>query len=233
MLKKISAAVLIAAVAIGCTACGAKDSKDTDPAIPSEQSVSEGSAAGNMGSVTGKQIEDFGSGTAEHSESEAKIPDKTGTDAEQSASSEENTGSLEPSIQTEGEGEDGSLNSNGFTLTFGDYKVTVEGCKETLDINNCHALRVEYEFTNNSDAQATFGTSILTTATQGTYRLANTSPSESDSAYSAQLKFVPPGDSITCASYFLLDDTSTDVIINIANMLSSTDSISLTYSFKH
>lgn len=223
MKKKLSAILLITAVAVACTACGSNNNKQEDTTIPSEQAVTEGS--GNMGSVTSDQLESFDSTTTEKTDTDK---DTDNADEGTQAEPEANTGTLSPSEDSESSG---SLSSNGFTLTFGDYTVTVLSCEEVLDVNDCHSLRVEYAFTNNSDSQATFSTSILTTASQGEYRLANTSPADADTEYSAQLKFVQPGESVNCATYYLLNDSSTDVIINIANMLSSTDNMSLTYSF--
>ncbi len=215
-MKKLSAALLCLLIAATCVGCGNKNTtnkKEHKSASASTQT--EGS--GNTGSMTSS---DVGSATQEHSDTEDTNAD-TSKDALTTA---ENTPTDNSS--------DSSLSADGISITYGDYVISVLSCEETTDINNCPALRATYSFTNNSTKQAAFSTTAVTYAYQNDYRLANSSPAAADEEYSAQLQLVDPGKTITCAAYYLLDNTQDDVRIEVTNLLNSSDDVlSLRYRF--
>ncbi len=218
-MKKLSAVLLCLLVAATCVACG-NNNKDTASKKQSKPAASstQDTGSGNSGSMTSS---DVGKNNTEHSDTEDTSADKNTNDALATA---ENT----PNEQ----GSDSALNADGISITYGDYVISVLGCEETTDINDCPALRATYSFTNNSEKQAAFSTTAVTYAYQSDYRLANSSPSGLDEEYSAQLQLVEPGQSITCAAYYLLDNTEDDVRIEVTNLLNSSDDIlSLRYSF--
>ncbi|MDO5547344.1 MAG: DUF5067 domain-containing protein [Eubacteriales bacterium] len=230
-MKKRSAILFLsaaAAVTFLCTACGSQP-EVTDPgsaASQTEQST-------NSGSLTSSDLENFNTDSQEVSDTDTPATDDQSTTSNtlQDIDAEEPDTDTDPTSEDESSSE-GNLSTDGISVTYGDYIIKVLSCKETTDINNCAALRVTYEFTNRSASQATFSTSIVTSAYQNEYRLANTSPQGVDNEYSAQLEFVQPGNSVTCAAYYLLDNTTDDVNIQVTNLLNSSDeTLSLRYSF--
>lgn len=217
-MKKLSAVLLCILVAATCVACGNnnKDTASKKQHKPASSAQAEGS--GNTGSMTSS---DVGSAKEEHADTDDT---NAGSNTNDALTTAENTPTDDST--------DSSLNADGISITYGDYVISVLGCEETTDINHCQALRATYSFTNNSDKQAAFSTTAVTYAYQNDYRLANSSPSGIDEEYSAQLQLVEPGQSITCAAYYLLDNTEDDVRIEVTNLLNSSDDIlSLRYSF--
>lgn len=231
-MKKRSAILLLsaaAAVTFLCTACGSQPEPAADPGSAAPQT--EQSA--NSGSLTSSDLENFNTDSHEISDTDTPSTNTNEEDAASNAVQDIDVGDPDSATDSEEDSSsDGSLSTDGISVTYGDYVIKVLSCKETTDINNCAALRVTYEFTNRSESQATFSTSIVTAAYQNEYRLANTSPQSADEEYSAQLKFVQPGCSVTCAAYYLLDNTTDDVNIQVTNLLNSSDeALSLRYSF--
>lgn len=218
-MKKLSAVLLCFLVAATCVACGNNDTDTTTKKqTKSATSSTQDTGSGNSGSMTSS---DVGKNNKEHSDTDDTSADKNTN----------NTLTTADNTTTE-DSSDSSLNADGISITYGDYVISVLGCEETTDIINCPALRATYSFTNNSEKQAAFSTTAVTYAYQNDYRLANSSPSGLDEEYSAQLQLVEPGQSITCAAYYLLDNTEDDVRIEVTNLLNSSDDIlSLRYSF--
>jgi hypothetical protein len=236
-MKKRSAILLIsaaAAVACLCTACGSQ-SKTVDPGSAAPQT--EQSA--NSGSLTSSDLENFNADSESVSDTDASTKEEENSTSSdlQDIESENSNADVADVDHSDSESETesssgGSLSTNTISVTYGDYVIKVLSCEETVDINNCAALRVSYEFTNHAATQATFSTSIVTSAYQSEYRLANTSPQGVDEEYSAQLQFVQPDESVICATYYLLNNTTDDVDIEVTNLFNSADEmLSLRYSF--
>lgn len=241
-MKKLSSLFVILCVALACTACGSPSTSNTTK-TPADTGSASASAKKqeNNGTVTMADLENSNSPSEEHSDTDNLNPDTPAneqtpedTTSDQAAEPEE-LDADDPSEPEDGESEEtsGTLSADSISVTYGDFTVQVMDCKETQDINGCNALRVSYLFTNNSTQKATFSTSVIATAYQGDIRLTITSPSGSDDQYSAQLSFVEPGRSTTCAAYYMLNDDETDVRIEVSNLLdSSDDKLSLLYSFQ-
>lgn len=234
----LSTAVLIAMI---CAACGAKSET---PSETGSATASKTEESANSGSLTSSDLESFDSDSKVVSDTDTP-KSVTGEDAsntiqeigepDDNAEAEETQPSEGESAQT-GESEEsssgGTLSTDNISVSYDDFTIKVIACEETKDINSCPALRITYVFINNSGSQATFSTSVVTAAYQNDYRLANTSPLSSDPEYSAQLEFVQPGSSVTCATYYLLDNTADDVNIQVSNLLNSSDQVlSLHYTF--
>lgn len=232
----LSAAVLIAMI---CAACGAQP--ETPPAETGSASAPKTEESANSGSLTSSDLENFDSDSkvvsdtddpkAETGEKASNTIQEVGEpeDGEETEPSEEDSSQIEePEEITSG----GTLSTDNISVSYDDFTIKVIACEETTDINSCPALRVTYVFINTSDSQATFSTSVVTAAYQNDYRLANTSPLSTDPEYSAQLQFVQPGESVTCATYYLLDNTTDDVDIQVSNLLNSADQVlSMHYTF--
>lgn len=110
-----------------------------------------------------------------------------------------------------------------------DCTITVLGYSLHTDSEGEPTVRVEYEFHNNSQKPASFSTTVIPNAYQGTdpqtdadaESLSYASPAEPDAEYSALLTLVNPGKSITCAGYFKLTDTTQPVIVEIKDLRDS------------
>lgn len=230
----LSAAVLIAMI---CAACGVKSETPSETGSAAAPKTGTEESA-NSGSLTSSDLENFDSDSKVVSDTDTP-KSETGEDAsntiQEIGEPEDNT-ETEETDPSENESEEGSsggtLSTDNISVSYDDFTIKVIACEETKDINSCPALRITYVFINNSDSQATFSTSVVTAAYQNDYRLANTSPLSSDPEYSAQLEFVQPGSSVTCATYYLLDNTADDVNIQVSNLLNSSDQVlSLHYTF--
>lgn len=110
-----------------------------------------------------------------------------------------------------------------------DCTITILGYSLRTDSEGETAVRVEYEFQNNSQKPASFSTTVIPNAYQGTDpqtdkdadSLSYASPADLDAEYSALLTLVNPGESITCAGYFKLIDTTHPVIVEIKDLRDS------------
>ena len=225
-MKKISSFFLILAVALTCAACG--NSTDTKtPAGSAAKPTEQTEGSGNSGSLTQDELKNFDSDSTAVSDT-----DSSSENTKDSSHVIEEEAS-DPNEDSDEDGNSNSLSADSISITYGDYTIRVLDCEETTDINGCPALRASYSFTNNASTQAAFGTTVVTTAYQNELRLANTSPAQSDAEYSAQLNLIQPGESVICASYYLLDNTSSDVVIQVSNLLNSSDeTLSLRYTFQ-
>lgn len=235
-----SAAVLIAMI---CAACGAQPEK---PAETGSAAAPKSEESANSGSLTSADLENFDSNSKVISDTdspEATTDDKASNtiqgvevgepEENPEGSTVEGSETNEPAQPEEnGDTAGGTLSTDNISVTYDEFTIKVLSCMETTDINDCAALRITYEFINTADTQATFSTTVVTAAYQNDYRLANTSPSDTDEEYSAQLEFVQPGNSVICATYYLLDNTSDDVNIQVSNLHNSSDQVlSLHYTF--
>ncbi len=110
-----------------------------------------------------------------------------------------------------------------------DCTITILGYSLHTDNEGDTAVRVEYEFQNNSQKPASFSTTVIHNAYQGTdpkadpdaESLSYASPARPDTEYSSLLTLVNPGESITCAGYFKLTDLTQPVIVEIKDLRDS------------
>lgn len=102
-----------------------------------------------------------------------------------------------------------------------DCTVTILGYSLQMDHEGCPAVRVEYQFKNNSQSPASFSTTVIPNARQDTETLLYTAPAQDDPQYSAMLTLMEPGESIICAGYFKLADSSQPVVLEIKDLRDS------------
>lgn len=137
---------------------------------------------------------------------------------------------IEPEIPVIGSSEgsgSSSTQEDPNVRTFRDCTITVTGYRLSEDENGEPALRVEYLFENKSQNAASFSTTVIPNAYQDeteTYEepLAYATPAESDSEYSALLKRIQPGETITCAGYYKLESTELPVYLKVLDLRDST-----------
>ena len=117
------------------------------------------------------------------------------------------------------------------TRAFGDCTVSILDYSIRPDSEGEPALRVVYEFTNNSQKSASFSTTVVLNAYQKNspaaeddrkhFALPYAKPSVLDNEYTRMLTLIEPGESITCAAYFKLLDSTTPVDIKISDLRNS------------
>lgn len=117
------------------------------------------------------------------------------------------------------------------TRSFGDCTVSILDYSIRPDSEGEPALRVTYEFTNNSKKSASFSTTVVLNAYQKNspeaeesnkhFSLQYAKPSVLDNEYTRMLTLLEPGESITCAGYFKLLDSTTPVDIKISDLRNS------------
>ena len=140
----------------------------------------------------------------------------------------------EPDIGSADDTESGSAGSSNAQTdpnvrVYRDCTITVLGYSIHTDSEGEPAIRVAYEFQNNSQKPASFSTTVIPNAYQGAdpqtdadaESLSYASPAEPDAEYSALLTLVQPGESICCAGYFKLTDTTQPVVLEIRDLRDS------------
>ena len=110
--------------------------------------------------------------------------------------------------------------------TFRDCTITVTGYSLSKDENGDPALRVEYLFENKSKSAASFSTTVIPSAYQDeteTYddALEYATPAEADTAYTAMLTLIQPGETIVCAGYYKLESTEIPVHLKVLDLRDS------------
>ena len=117
-----------------------------------------------------------------------------------------------------------TVQSDPNTHVYRDCVITILDYSLHLDIDSEPAIRIQYQFTNNSKKATSFSTMAIPHAYQDTdtqQELRYTSPADTDEEYSAMLTLVEPGESIVCAGYFKLFSTDLPVNLKITDLRDS------------
>ena len=115
----------------------------------------------------------------------------------------------------------------------GDFNVRLKNAVITADGDGENVLLVTYTFTNNSDENAAFYTNVIDTAFQNGIELEK--PIFNDiKGYDHNLKGreIQPGKTFDVQEAFFLDDTSTDVEIQLSRWIASAPSGTITIKLK-
>lgn len=141
------------------------------------------------------------------------------------------TGSATPDIGSAVGSGSADNTSDPNTRAFGDCTVSILDYTIRPDDEGEPALRVTYEFTNNSKKSASFSTTVVLNAYQKNspaaeddrkhFALTYAKPSVLDNEYTRMLTLIEPGESITCAGYFKLLDSTTPVDIKVSDLRNS------------
>jgi hypothetical protein len=130
----------------------------------------------------------------------------------------------------------GSASQNGSSnSTLGDYEVIIESCRLATDYEGEPIVIVKYEFTNNDDEPACFAWSLSCDVFQDGVGLNESYFVDESANYSAenQTKEIKKGASLSVEVAYKLNDTTTDVEIEVSELISFTDKkITKTFSIK-
>ena len=116
----------------------------------------------------------------------------------------------------------------------GDYEVVIKSAKVTKDYEGEPAVIVTFEFTNNSDETKSWMTAVSAKAFQDGVELDSAFVSSSNKDYDASnsTKEIKPGATINVQKAYELDNTSSDVEIEVSEWLSFNKDTVLTKTFQ-
>ena len=145
------------------------------------------------------------------------------------------------SVQEQGSGSSTSQGSGSASpskstdSTLGDYEVKIESCRLAKDYEGKPIIIVKYKFTNNGEEPAAFAWSLEYDAFQDgiglneCYLVADSAKYSSDN----QTKEVKKGSSLNVEVAYELNDTTTDVEIEVTELISfSEKKLTKTFSIK-
>ena len=105
----------------------------------------------------------------------------------------------------------------------GDYVVSIKNCEVIKDYEGKPALRVYFDFTNNSDEAANFMFTMITKAFQNGVELETAMVMDTVDEDDNSMKDIKPGVTLTCTSCYALSDSSS-VEIEVSEIFSFDDS---------
>lgn len=134
--------------------------------------------------------------------------DRGNTSSANSSDSSSNNASKNPS------------NSN-----LGDYNVIIESCRLSIDYKDAPIVIVKYKFTNNGDEPASFSWSLEDRAFQDGVGLNEcyTADDCANYSYDNQTKEIKKGASLYVEVAYVLNDSTTDVEIEVSELFSFSD----------
>lgn len=115
----------------------------------------------------------------------------------------------------------------------GDYLVKIDSCRLTRDYEGKDVVIIKYNFTNNSEDPTAFLTAFDDTAYQNGVGLNECYFLDDSADYSSdnQTKEIKTGKSIDVEVAYELNDTTTDVDVEVSELISFNDSV-VTKTFK-
>lgn len=126
--------------------------------------------------------------------------------------------------------------NNSSSTTLGDYEVVIESCRLAEDYAGKPIVIVNYKFTNkNDDDPASFMLSIEDNVYQNDIGLNACILADDSANYSAdnQSKKIKKGASISVEVAYELNDTTTDIVVEVSELISFSDkTITKTFSIK-
>ena len=141
------------------------------------------------------------------------------------------TACVETGTVSQGDGAAGTVAQSNTTL--GDFNIDIKSCRLAEDYEGKAVVIINYGFTNNGDDAAAFYTSVTAEVFQGGIGL-NTCYFVDDSAkYDSgnQSKEIKPGATLDVEVAYELNDTTTDIEVEVSEWISFSDK-KLTKTFK-
>ncbi|MBR7132938.1 MAG: DUF5067 domain-containing protein [Clostridia bacterium] len=129
--------------------------------------------------------------------------------------------------KTDNQGNGAAQSESDKDSNLGDYKVDIVSCRLAKDYEGKSVVIVKYKFTNNGDKSAAFYTAFDDTVYQNGVGL-NTAYILADNAnYSSdnQTKEIKPGASLEVEAAFELNDTQTDIEVEVEELFSLDDNV--------
>jgi len=141
-------------------------------------------------------------------------------------------GSSESGTEEQGKGTASQTESES---NLGDYKVEIMGCRLSKDFEGKQVVIVKYKFTNNSEDSTAFYTAFDDTVYQDGVGLNESYVLDDSAQYDSgnQTKEIKSGASIEVEAAYELNDTETDIDVEVEELFSFDDKkITKTFSIK-
>ena len=124
-----------------------------------------------------------------------------------------------------GTGDQGKENATSGNSSLGDYSVVIESARLASDYEGDAIIIVKYKFTNNSDEPASFMWSLDDKAFQAGVGLNECYFTDDAASYSSenQTKEIKKGASLSVEVAYALNDPTTDVEIEVSELISFSD----------
>ena len=117
--------------------------------------------------------------------------------------------------------------------TLGEYEVAIKDCEVTQDYDGKDAVVITYEFTNNSDDDASFDVAMMTKVFQDGVELEHTSVYIDEESLEAVdgdcMKSIKPGNSLEVKTARALDNMSSPVEVEVEEFLGNGDKLTKTF----
>ena len=126
---------------------------------------------------------------------------------------------------TASQGSDKAESSTVADNTLGDYSVDIKSCRLAEDYEGKPIVIITYGFTNNGESAAAFYTSVTAEAYQGGIGLNECYFAEDSAKYISdnQSKEIKTGATLDVEVAYVLNDTTTDVEIEVSEWISFSD----------
>ena len=136
---------------------------------------------------------------------------------------------------TQDQGNANASGNNTSNSTLGDYEVIIESCRLATDYEGKPIVIVKYKFTNKGDEPACFAWSLEYDAYQDGIGLNECYFADDSANYSSdnQTKEIKKGSSLSVEVAYELNDSTTDVEVEVAELVSFSDkTITKTFSIR-
>lgn len=148
----------------------------------------------------------------------------TACSGEDSSSSSSNSGSAPKQAAQMSQTDDSSSRTDSGTL--GDYAVSIDDCILTKDYEGNAVALVTFTFTNNSDSAQMYDIALIDRAYQDGIQLEGAYVMDKDSEQKLldnAMKNIQPGKSLQIGQAYMLDDKSTDLSVQVQELISLSD----------
>ena len=145
------------------------------------------------------------------------------------------TGSTQSQGDTQNQGSGSATQNSSSAANLGDYNVVIEGCRLATDYEGEPIVIVKFKFTNNGDDPACFAWSLDCAAFQDGVGLNECYFADDSANYDSgdQNKEIKQGASLTLEVAYELNDSTTDVEIEVSELISfSNKKVTKTFTIK-
>ena len=136
---------------------------------------------------------------------------------------------------TETESSSASTQKEDNTNSLGDYSVVIDSCRLAKDYEGKDVVIIKYVFTNNADDSTSFMVAFEDTVYQNGIGLNEAYILDDSANYSSdnQMKDIKPGSTLDVEVAYVLNDTTTDIEVEVKELFSFDDkTISKTFSIQ-
>lgn len=152
-----------------------------------------------------------------------------------SETANQGSGAADSSSKAENSSKTDEANSNTADTELGDYSVEIVSCRLAKDYEDKPAVIVKYKFTNNSDEATSFMLAFSDKVYQSGIELSGAVIIDDKANFDSQnqLKEIKKGATIEVETAYTLNDTTTDIEVEVEELFSfNSKKITKTFSIK-